>query len=76
MLVKLLLLRPVSTAECERTFSCPRRRKTGRRSTMTQERLNGVVLGHVHQSLVELFKIADNFQKNDSCVATFGKLGE
>ena len=44
---------------------------------MTQERLDGVVLGHVHQFLVDkvdLSKIADNFiHKNDSCVATFGK---
>ena len=54
MLVKHLLLRPVSSAECERTFSCLRRLKTWLRSTMTQERLHGVVIGHVHQ--ITLFR--------------------
>ena len=46
-LLKLLLLKPVSSAECKRSFSCLRRLKTRLRSTMTQKRLNGVVLGHV-----------------------------
>ena len=75
-----MLLRSVSSAECLRTFSCLRRLKTWLRSTMKQERLNGVVLGHVYQSVVDkvdLSKIADNFiQQNDSRVATFGKPGE
>ena len=38
--VKLLLLKPVSSAECERSFSCLRRLKTWLRLTMTQKLLN------------------------------------
>ena len=75
--VKLLLLKPVSSAECKRSFSCLRRLKTWLRSTVTQKRLNGVVLARVHQALIEkidLSKVADNFvQKNDSHVAIFEK---
>ena len=74
MLVKPLLLRPVSSAECERTFNCLRRLKTWLRSTMTQEILIGVVLGHVHQSFVD--KVDNFIKKNDSRVATLGKPGE
>ena len=62
--LKLLLLKPVLSTECERSFSCSRRLKTWLRSTMTQKRLNGVVLAHVHQALIDnidLSKIADNF---------------
>ena len=75
--VKLLLLKPVSSAECERSFSCLRLLKTWLRSTMTQKRLNGVILAHVHHALIDkidLSKVADSFvQNNDSRVAIFGK---
>ena len=75
--VKFLLLKPVSSAECERSFSCLRRLKTWLRSTVTQKRLNGVVLDQVYQALIDkidLSKVADNFaRKNDSRVAIFGK---
>ena len=44
---------------------------------MNQKRLNGVVLAHVHQALIDkidLSKVADNcLQKNDSREAIFGK---
>ena len=76
---KLLLLKPVSSAECERSFSCLglRRLKTWLRSTMAQKRLNGMVLAHVHQALIDkidLSKVADNFElNNDSRIAIFGK---
>ena len=67
----------MSSAECERNFSCLRRLKTWLRSRMTQKRLNGVVLAHVHEALVDKIdssKVAENFvQKNDSRVAIFGK---
>lgn len=46
-LLRLLLVFPVSSCESERSFSCLRRLKTWLRSTMTQERLNHVIIGHV-----------------------------
>ena len=39
LLVRLMLLCPVSSCEAERSFSCLRRLKTCLRSTMTQQRL-------------------------------------
>uniref|UniRef100_A0A803TDW7 HAT C-terminal dimerisation domain-containing protein n=1 Tax=Anolis carolinensis TaxID=28377 RepID=A0A803TDW7_ANOCA len=42
---------PVSTATNERSFSTLKRLKTYTRSTMKQERLNGLALLSVHQSL-------------------------
>lgn len=39
---------PVTTCECERSVRALRRLKTYNRSTMTQSRLNGLALMHVH----------------------------
>ena len=67
----------MSSAACERSFSCLRRLKAWLRWTMNQKRLNGVVLAHVHQALIDkidLSKVADNcVQKNDSREAILGK---
>lgn len=49
ILLRLLLLSPASSCEAERTFSALRRLKTWLRSTMTQNRLNSVMMCHVHQ---------------------------
>ena len=45
-LIKLLLVVPSSTASAERSFSMLRRLKTYLRSTMTQVRLNSLVIMH------------------------------
>ena len=63
-LLKLLLVCPVSSSECERSFSALRRLKTWLRNTMSQKRLNYVSVCHVHQSdldSINLNKIAKDF---------------
>jgi hypothetical protein len=66
-LLKLLLVCPVTSCECERSFSALRRLKTSKkrkalRSTMAQQRLNHISFCHVHKehldgvNVVELAK--------------------
>ena len=55
---------PVTTSSCERSISSLRRLKTYLRSTMSQERLNSLVLLHVHNYLVlDYEKIIDSFAR-------------
>jgi hypothetical protein len=49
-LLILLHLLPATSATAERSFSCLRRLKTYLRTTMSQERLNSVMILHVHQT--------------------------
>ena len=51
-LVRLLMVVPIS-AEAERSFSGLRRLKTWMRSTMTQKRLNGIAVCHIHQERLD-----------------------
>ena len=46
--LRILATVPVTSCECERSFSAMRRLKNYNRSTMTDERLNGLALLHVH----------------------------
>ena len=46
----LLLLSPASACTAERSFSALRRMKTWLRSTMTQQRLNHIMVCHVHRT--------------------------
>lgn len=48
-LLRLLLISPASSCVAERSFSALRRVKTWLRSTMGQERLNCVMVSHVHK---------------------------
>ena len=43
---------PVTSCECERSFSALRRLKTYTRSTMVAEKLNGLALLHVHKDII------------------------
>ena len=52
-LVKLILVMPASNATSERSFSALRRVKTYLRSTMTQARLNHLMVLHVHRSRLD-----------------------
>ena len=47
--LKLILTLPVGSVPCERSFSILRRLKDWSRSTMTEERLNGLALLYIHQ---------------------------
>lgn len=51
MSLKLLCTLPVTTASSERSFSALKRLKTWLRTTMTQERLTGLALLHVHRQI-------------------------
>ena len=53
VLLKLLLVCPVSSCECERSFSSLRRLKTWLRATMTQHRLNYISVCHVHRERLD-----------------------
>ena len=62
--LKLLLVLPATNATSERSFSALRRVKTYLRTTMTQERLNNLMVLHVHNELVdklEVEKTAEEF---------------
>ena len=56
-LITLFLVVPATSATAERSFSCLRRLKTYLRSTMAQERLNHVMLLHVHQEETDMMDI-------------------
>ena len=62
--MKLILVMPATNATSERTFSALRRIKSYLRSTMSQVRLNYLMVLHVHKALtdtIKLEKIADEF---------------
>ena len=50
-ILKLLAVLPVTPCGCERSISVLRRLKTYLRSTMVQDRLNGLALLHVHRKI-------------------------
>ena len=51
--VQLLLVMPATNLISERSFSAMRRTKTFLRSTMLQERLNAVMISHVHKDATD-----------------------
>ncbi len=63
-LLRIYLTVPMTSATAERTFSSLRRLKTYLRSTMTQKRLNNVLLLHTHKERtdkINLVSIAKDF---------------
>ena len=63
---RLLLVMPATNAVSERSFSCLRRIKTYLRLTMHQERLNHLMLLHIHRDRtdkLELVDVANDFVK-------------
>ncbi len=58
-LVRLLLVMPATNAGSERSFSAVRRTKTYLRSTMSQQRLNHLMLLHVHKSHTDSLSLVD-----------------
>ena len=79
-MLRLLLigLSPASFCEEERSFSALRRLKTWLRPTMTQVRLNHVVVCHVHRDILDELsfqKIAKEFvMSNDAWRRVFGRI--
>ena len=63
-LVKIFMIIPITTATAERSFSSLRRLKSYLRSTMTQCRLNNILLLHCHKEMtdaIDLTAIAQDF---------------
>ena len=53
---------PVTSCECERSFSALRRLKDYTRSTMLSDRLNGLALIYVHREIIpDVEKVIDRF---------------
>ncbi|XP_065643035.1 52 kDa repressor of the inhibitor of the protein kinase-like [Hydra vulgaris] len=60
--LKLLATFPLTSCECERSFSSLRRLKNYMRSTMVQDRLNGLALMNIHTEIViDIKKVIDKF---------------
>ena len=76
-LIRLMLVMPATSCECERSFSTLRRLKTWLRSTMGQERLNSTAIFHVHQDILDslnLTEVCSNFiQASFNRMDTFGR---
>lgn len=63
-LLRLILVMPATNATSERTFSALRRVKTYLRATMTQERLNHLMILHTHREAtdkMDISEVADEF---------------
>ncbi|XP_071847676.1 zinc finger MYM-type protein 1-like [Apostichopus japonicus] len=76
-LLRLLLVSPASSTEAERSFSAMRRLKTWLRSTMTQQRLNHVMVCLFHRERLAQLKpeeLAEKFVgSSDSRPRIFGR---
>ena len=77
LLMKMILVMPATNATSEQSFSALRRIKTYLRSTMKQERLNSLMVLHVHKDLIDaldLSQVANEFvEGNDTRKQRFGK---
>jgi hypothetical protein len=76
-LIRLMLICPVSSCTAERSFSSLRRTKNWLRTTMTQQRLNSIVICHVNKNIVDdlnIVEIAAEFGKR-SAVRVVGLFG-
>ena len=65
--LQLILVMPATNASSERSFSAVRRLKNYLRSTMSQQRLNNLMVLHVHDDVtdsLDLKKAAQRFIKN------------
>ena len=79
-LLQLLLVMPATNAISERSFSALRRVKNYLRSSMTQERLNHLLLLHAHKQLtdlIDLIAVANDFVSlSEHRLSLFGKFSE
>ena len=77
LLMKLILVMPATNATSEQSFSALRRIKTYLRSTMKQERLNSLMILHVHKDFIDaldLSLVANEFvEGNETRKQRFGK---
>ena len=59
IMAKLLLVMPATNSTSERSFSCMRHVKSYLRSSMTQERLNNLMILHVHKEYSDELNLHD-----------------
>ena len=74
--MKLILVMPATNSTSERSFSALRRVKTYLRSTMGQQRLNDLLLLHVHKEITDslnLKEVVNNFVNSEHRLRVFGK---
>jgi hypothetical protein len=75
-LLVLYLTIPITTATAERCFSALNRIKTYLRCTMTQHRLNHVIIPHIHKEKLDQLNLnnicSDFISKNENRMAFFG----
>ena len=75
--LQLLLVMPSTNATSERSFSALRRVKTYLRSTMSQERLNHLLVLHVHKDYtdsLDMLQVANSFvSDSEHRLRIFGK---
>lgn len=70
--VRLLCTIPVTSCECERSVSALRRLKTYMRTTMSQNRFNGLALMTVHYThKIDIDAVVDEFARRNSRRMTF-----
>ena len=76
-LLRLLLVTPASNAVSKRSFSALRRVKTYLRSTMNQERLNHLMMLHIHRELTDQLNLVETANEficgNEHRLTLFGK---
>ena len=58
-LLSFVLVMPATNAVSERSFSCLRHLKSYLRATMSQSRLNNVMVLHVHKNLTDKLSLVD-----------------
>ena len=78
-LMQLILVMPATNSTSERSFSALRRVKTYLRSTMGQQRLNDLLLLHVHKEITDslnLKEVVNSFVNNEHRLQLFGKFSE
>ena len=62
VILRILATLPITSCECERTISALRTLKNYQRSTMVEERLNGLALMQIHQEIIpDIEKVIDKF---------------
>jgi hypothetical protein len=78
-LIRLMLICPVTSCSAETSFSALRRLKTWLRSTMTEHRLNSVILCHTNKQMLDEINLktlaAEFCQRTDIRKNVFGHFG-
>lgn len=78
-LLKLIIVMPATNAVSERSFSAMRRLKSYLRTNMTKERLNNLMVLHVHKprtDSLDMIEVANSFADTEHRQSIFGKFSQ